>query len=152
MSTDNNTVDVTPERLAQEWQSHLVEAGQISEVVSPQAAEEPAPAVEIQDAGFNVPDIPTGSVCCMMGEVAADYFAPNWRANGLTDEKIHSIAKPAGVVIDKYLQKYFPGVKLSDLAGEYAAELALVSSVMMVVWEFKDVPLVENKEADHVDA
>ncbi|WP_412470533.1 MULTISPECIES: hypothetical protein [unclassified Halobacteriovorax] len=143
----NNTVDTSPERIAQEWAIVRQEALKIQPATPEQGESETAystgeerPEVGMGAGGFEVPDIPTGQLCCFVGAIAADAYAPNWRANGLTNEMVESIGRPAGLVIDKYLDKYFPGQKLGELLEPWKEELALGFAVVNVYAMFKNVP------------
>lgn len=144
--SSNNTVDTSPERIAAEWAVVRSEASEVQsasttpELQAQGAAPADRPEVGMGADGFDVPDIPTGDLCCFAGAIAVDRLAPNWRAHGLTNEQIESVGRPLGLVIDKHLERYFPGQSLGDLVGPYKEELALGFAVFSLYTALKGVP------------
>lgn len=146
----NNTVDVSPERIAAEFSAIRAEAGRLHPPVDTTSPNNVTgnvnndvkreSEVTIGAGGFEIPDLPTGDLCCFGGAIAANMFAPNWVANGLTDQHIESIARPLGAVVDKYLDKYFPDQKLGTLIEPYKEELFLLYSTVTVISAFANVP------------
>lgn len=144
---ESNTVDVSPERVAAEFATIRAEAQQIHppiDTAAPGQAETQAEPhqsdVKMGASGFEIPDIPTGDLCCFVGGIAANVYAPNWVAQGFSDTHIESIGRPLGHVIDKYMDKYFPDQNLGDLVEPWKEEIALAFAAVSIYATFGNVP------------
>lgn len=140
----SNTVDVSPERIAAEWATLRADLGIVpgAEAANDPGYEE-APErerVEMKPDGFDVPEVPTGVLLSMTGSMLAGQLAPNWVAHGLTDTHIQSVAMPAGTVIDKWVDKFWPGQTLGEVIDPVKEELALIVAVFGLYQAFKGVP------------
>lgn len=139
---NSNTVDTSAERIGAEWAMIRAEAAKVqSAPTAPELQEQgntysdgtERPEIGMGTEGFDVPEIPTGQLCCFAGAVLVDRFAPGWRQAGLTDEHVESVGQPLGLVIDKYLDKYFPGQKLGEMMEPWKEELALGFAVVNIL-------------------
>ncbi len=142
----SNTVDVSPERIAAEFASVRAEALKIHPPVDTTSPDnvtgqpDHVSQVKMGAGGFEIPDLPTGDLCCFVGGVAASVYAPNWVANGLGDAQIESVGRPLGAVIDKYLDKYFPGQDIGALIEPWKEEIALAYAAATLYATFSHVP------------
>lgn len=142
----NNTVDVSPERVAAEFATIRAEAQQIhppKDTAGPgqtDQTEQHQSDVKMGPGGFEIPDIPTGDLCCFLGSIAANVYAPNWVASGLSDQHVESVGRPLGHVVDKYLDKYLPGQNLGELIEPWKEEIALVYAAVTIYATFGHLP------------
>lgn len=145
---EQNTVDVSAERIASEWNVLLTEATGME--ATPEPEQDTGPKVQIGAEGFRFPELESAGLCCMAADWLADEYAPNWRAHGLDRARVEKIGKPAGYVLDKYLERWFPGMTLSELFRNYGPEIALLMALANLRQDFRDIPRYTEEQKEKV--